>query len=178
MRNVQRNGKIKTKDAVRRRDIFEARQCVGYGVPVAFALIRGVGDYADVKGELKLFGVHGGTLVVVYVEGLPDNGKGFFGFHIHEGSSCTGDAQDLLKDTGGHYNPFKKEHPMHAGDLPSLLSNEGSAWMSVYTRRFYPEEVVGRTIVIHDMPDDFRTQPSGDSGMKIACGVIRTMDVV
>ena len=44
--------------------------------------------------------------------------------------------------------------------------------MMVYTTRFFPEEVVGKTVVIHDMPDDFRTQPSGNSGEKIACGQI------
>ena len=45
--------------------------------------------------------------------------------------------------------------------------------MAVYSGRFHPEDVIGRTLVIHLYPDDFQTQPSGDSGMKIACGVIR-----
>ena len=44
--------------------------------------------------------------------------------------------------------------------------------MAVYTDRFYPEDVIGKTVVIHEKPDDFRTQPSGDSGEKIACGKI------
>ena len=62
------------------------------------------------------------------------------------------------------------------GDLPPLLSDKGTAWMMVYTTRFFPEEVVGKTVVIHDMPDDFRTQPSGNSGEKIACGQIVAED--
>ena len=74
------------------------------------------------------------------------------------------------------YNPEKEEHPRHAGDLPPVLSNDGTAWMEIYTGRFYPMDVVGRTIVLHEMPDDFKTQPSGDSGMKIACGEIKAWE--
>ena len=75
-----------------------------------------------------------------------------------------------------HYNPGNKSHPQHAGDLPPLLSDAGEAWMSVYTSRFFPEDVIGKTVVIHDRPDDFHTQPSGDSGEKIACGKIVAED--
>lgn len=67
-------------------------------------------------------------------------------------------------------------HPEHGGDLPPILSDKGTAWMMVYTTRFFTEEVVGKTVVIHDMPDDFRTQPSGNSGEKIACGQIVAED--
>ena len=49
---------------------------------------------------------------------------------------------------------------------------EGSAWMAVYTGRFFPEDVVGHTVIIHEKADDFRTQPSGDAGKMIACGEI------
>lgn len=78
----------------------------------------------------------------------------------------------LSRMQGAHYNPENTEHPKHAGDLPPLLANNGIAWSAVYTDRFYPEDVVGRTVIIHDMADDFHTQPSGDSGMKMACGEI------
>ena len=49
---------------------------------------------------------------------------------------------------------------------------DGYAWLQVYTGRFQPEDIIGKTVVLHGMPDDFHTQPSGDSGMKIACGEI------
>ena len=52
------------------------------------------------------------------------------------------------------------------------LQMRGLAWSAFYTDRFYPEEVIGRTVVIHGMADDFRTQSSGNSGSKIACGEI------
>ena len=147
-----------------------------YEKPTATAKLRGSKEYESINGKADFYETYGGTVVVAEVTGIPagmeTDGKGFFGFHIHEGKRCTGNAADPFADTGGHYNPGNVAHPGHAGDLPPLLSNKGTAWMAVYTSRFFPEEVVGRTVVIHGMPDDFRTQPSGDSGMKIACGEI------
>lgn len=75
-------------------------------------------------------------------------------------------------NTGNHYNPDNVPHPEHAGDLPPLLSNNGYAWMNFYTGRLNLNDIIGRSLVIHSMADDFRTQPSGNSGDKIACGVI------
>ena len=138
------------------------------------AVLRGSAKYPDLHGKVTFSEVYGGTIVSVFVEGLPDNRKGnFFGFHIHEGGSCTGDRSDPFKNAGSHYNPTKAEHPFHAGDLPVILGNHGMAWSEFYTDRFYPEDVVGKTVIIHDMADDFRSQPSGDVGEKIACGVIQ-----
>ena len=102
------------------------------------------------------------------------NGSGpvrsFPQFHDnHEGDSCRGEG---FPDTGGHYNPHNTPHPMHAGDLPPLLSCGGRAWMSVLTNRFQIQDILGRTVVIHSGPDDFRTQPAGNSGEKIGCGRI------
>lgn len=48
--------------------------------------------------------------------------------------------------------------------------------MMFFTGRFFPEDVAGRTVVIHEMPDDFRSQPSGDSGARIACGKIKEIE--
>lgn len=114
--------------------------------------------------------------MAVHVVGLPNNSgpcnKAFFGFHIHEGSNCTGNETDPFANTGTHYNPVSCPHPYHSGDLPPLLSNDGEALSIFYVGSFLPDEVIGRTLVIHDMPDDFRTQPAGDSGSKIACGEI------
>ena len=107
---------------------------------------------------------------------ITEKSGGFHGFHIHDGGSCTGNVSDPFAEAGQHYNPKKLPHPEHAGDLPPVLSNDGTAWMEIYTGRFYPMDVVGRTIVLHEMPDDFKTQPSGDSGMKIACGEIKAWE--
>lgn len=146
----------------------------GMEKPVAGARIAGSEKYKTISGRVDFYDTYGGTIVVAKIWGVPKEfGNNFLGFHIHEGGFCTGNADDLFADTGQHYNPQDKSHPEHAGDLPPLLVSKGSAWMAVYTDRFYPEDVIGRTVVIHSKPDDFRTQPSGDSGEKIACGEIK-----
>jgi Cu-Zn family superoxide dismutase len=74
--------------------------------------------------------------------------------------------------TEGHYNPSEQAHPKHAGDLPSLLECQGNAYLSVRTDRLSVTDIIGRTVVIHSDPDDFHSQPAGNAGKKIACGVI------
>jgi len=147
------------------------------GAPDAAAYVRGSEDYPGIKGIVRLYGTRDGTLVCSEVCGLPferDNPFMVFAYHIHSGASCTGDAQDPFADTLGHFNPKSREHPYHAGDLPPLFGNYGFAWNAVFTARFKPAEVIGKTVVIHKNPDDFVSQPSGNSGAKIACGVIQT----
>ena len=143
-------------------------------MPDAYAKIEGTADYPDIHGLVSFYDVCNGSIVTAEIYGLPDTHHtgSFFGFHIHEGNTCTGDQTDVLKNTGGHFNPQNQDHPHHVGDLPVLLSVNGNAWSSVYTGKFHPEEVIGRTVVIHLHPDDYRTQPSGNSGVKIACGII------
>ncbi|MBQ7416306.1 MAG: superoxide dismutase family protein [Oscillospiraceae bacterium] len=130
----------------------------------AIAQVRGNG----VSGKVWLFQQDNGVLVTAQVEGLPRDG--FFAFHIHEGGTCGGEG---FSEAGGHFNPTGRPHPEHAGDLPPLLSCQGKAFLSVLTDRFCVEEVMGRTVVIHSGTDDFRSQPAGDPGEKLACGVIR-----
>lgn len=137
-----------------------------FGIPAAAACIRGDGG---ICGEVTFFAQRNGTLVAADIRGLPDSDTGFFAWHIHEGGDCRGSG---FSDTGSHFNPRRQPHPRHAGDLPPLLSCGGKAHMAVVTERFRVQDVIGRTVVIHSQPDDFRTQPAGNSGKKIACGVI------
>lgn len=142
----------------------------------AFAHIKGSYNYPDLRGNVYFNETQRGIMVTAEVFGLPVQnkmcGEGFFAFHIHEGSSCTGNSEDPFADVKFHYNPGNCPHPYHAGDLPPLLSNNGHAYMTVLTDRFSLDEIIGRTIVIHENADDFTTQPSGNSGAKIACGEI------
>ncbi len=148
--------------------------------PVATAQIKGRKGYESIRGKMDIYDTYGGSILVTEIYGIPketeDECGGFHGFHIHEGASCTGNAADPFADTGMHYDPQGKPHPCHAGDLPPVLSNDGIVWSVVYTDRFYPEEVIGKTIVLHEKADDFQTQPSGNSGSKIACGEIVTWE--
>ncbi len=115
--------------------------------------------------------------MVVEVMGLPTTQdackKGIHALHIHSGESCTGNVKDAFANAGMHYNPTECKHPFHAGDLPPLFENEGYAMMVFFTNRFRVNEVIGKTIIVHENIDDFTSQPSGNAGAKIACGEIR-----
>lgn len=141
----------------------------------ASAKITGSAEFPEIEGEVRFYQTDDGVLVVADIEDLPTQEicGGVFGFHIHEGNCCCGNAQDAFADAKGHYNPNGCPHPYHAGDLPPLFANDDEAWMAVLTNRFTLQEILGRTVVIHEKPDDFTTQPSGNSGRKIACGIIQ-----
>lgn len=148
-------------------------------VQQAAAIVQGSYKYPKISGTVQFYKCDKGILVTARIFNLPnydDKCKyGIFGFHIHQGESCTGNADDPFADTKSHYNPQNCPHPYHAGDLPPLFGNKGHAFMSVLTDRFTIEEIIGKTVVIHAMADDFKTQPSGNSGEKIACGVIKSL---
>lgn len=139
--------------------------------PDAAAFVRGNEDHPRLWGEVCFYQKSRGVWVVVHIYGLPQT-AGFLGFHIHEGSSCGGSD---FASTGGHFNPMSTLHPDHAGDLPPLLNCDGEGYLAVLTNRFRVDDVLQKTVVIHDDADDFHSQPSGNAGKKIACGVIYTV---
>jgi len=144
--------------------------------PQAMAILYGGRDYPLIRGNVRFYGTRYGVLVVAEVTGLPiaDSpcASPVFGFHIHAGRACSGTYDDEFADSLGHYDPNSCPHPHHAGDLPPLFGNGGHAFSAFLTDRFTVDEILGRTVVIHSAPDDFTSQPSGNSGVKIACGVI------
>lgn len=144
--------------------------------PRAVAKVRGSEEYPQISGTVKFYQMLYGVFVVSEIKGLP-NPKGrcespVFAFHIHGGGSCTGNSEDPFANAGTHYNPGNCPHPYHAGDMPPLFGSNGMAFSAFLTDRFNVGEVIGKTVIIHSAPDDFTTQPSGNSGKKIACGVI------
>lgn len=143
----------------------------------AVATISGSEDYPNVSGTMRLYQTWKGVVVYAEVSGLPQSDRPcqgrIFGFHIHEGIDCGGNMDDPLAAAMAYYDPDGCGHPYHAGDLPPLFGNNGFAVCAFLTNRFSADEVIGRAVIIHDHPDDFTTQPSGNSGTKIACGVIR-----
>lgn len=143
------------------------------GEPDAFAAIKGNTMYPDINGIVKFFALpESGILIAAEISNLPDgrdeDTPTFFAFHIHENGDCSAN----FERTGNHYNPDNVPHPEHAGDLPPLLSNDGYVWMVVYDSFLTLPMILNRSVVIHQNPDDFTTQPSGNAGNKIACGVI------
>ncbi len=137
--------------------------------PHATANIRGLSANPCLHGQIRFYQRKNFVLISININGLPETSSGFFGFHIHEGDNCNGND---FSGTGNHYNPTDAPHPLHAGDLPPLIRCNGGAYQCVATDRFKVQEIIGRTVVIHNMPDDFNSQPSGNAGTKIACGVI------
>lgn len=142
--------------------------------PFACAKMLGNTAYPNLYGEANFYeDPSKGVWVMVKVQGLPDqnteNQSGFYGLHIHEIGNCS----IPFNKTGEHYNPTKASHPDHAGDLPPLLGSHGFAYSLFHTTRFTAKEILNKSIVIHSDEDDFTTQPSGNSGNKIGCGVIR-----
>lgn len=143
----------------------------------AKAHIKGGKQYPQIDGMVYFTETKNGVKVTTKIDGLPQSPNNctgrFFGFHIHEGTSCTGNTEDEFANAKSHYNPNHCPHPYHVGDLPPLIENNGHAEMSVLINKFKIKDIIGKVIIIHDSPDDFTTQPSGNSGKKIACGKIQ-----
>ncbi len=148
--------------------------------PDAFAYIRGSNKYPGIRGNAKFFVLEEGIIIYSEVNGLPfDAATPFraYAYHIHNGDSCSGNNTDPFSNAGEHYNPDELPHPYHAGDLPPLFGNYGYAWNTVFTARFKISEVIKKPIIIHINPDDFVSQPSGNSGEMIACGIIERASI-
>lgn len=145
----------------------------------AIARVSGDTQHPALQGMVRFYQLPQGVLVQAEVNGLPNDTKvcaaNIYAMHIHETGSCTGSVKQPFADTGGHYNPEGCPHPAHAGDLPPLFGNNGFAWAAVYTNRFRVSEVIGRAVIIHENLDDFTSQPSGNPGIGIGCGVIEAV---
>ena len=118
------------------------------------------------------------VMVTANVTGLPPNSE--HGFHAHEKGDCSsGDGMS----TGGHFNPNGKPHgpqsaDHHAGDMPGLKADangnaQASFELTGVTIGTGAADLVGRGLIVHAGPDDFKTQPTGNSGARVACGVIK-----
>lgn len=160
-------------------DLFSALVPVLTQPAGAAATLRGSEAHEDIRGVVRFYQTAHGVLVVTDVEGLPSPAapcaSPVFAFHIHSGGTCTGNEADPFADAGTHYNPGNCPHPYHAGDLPPLFGCGGRAFSAVLTDRFTLAEILGKTVILHAKPDDFTTQPAGNAGEKLACGVIRPL---
>lgn len=145
--------------------------------PNAEACIYGSDKYPRIKGKVIFHQVCGGVLVHAEIECLPQKcgscTNPFYGFHIHSGAECKGNKSDPFANADGHYNPDNCQHPCHAGDMLPIFNAGGKAVLIFLTDKFNVSEISGKTVILHSMPDDFTTQPSGNAGEKMACGVIK-----
>lgn len=150
--------------------------------PQARAQMRGDAQHPQLRGTVSFYACSRGTVVLAELWGLPYDASpcapNIFAMHLHAGGSCDGHDAMAFSDAGGHYNPDGCAHPAHAGDLPPLFGNRGYAWQGCYTERFTPQEVIGKTVIVHARRDDFTSQPAGDAGERIGCGVIEAAETV
>jgi Cu-Zn family superoxide dismutase len=170
-------------------DLCAALGSLGLGMLLAgCASMSGSGPSAVATLEATKGNTAGGTVnfvqkgdkvaVSARVSGLS---PGAHGFHIHEKGDCSsGDGMSA----GGHFNPLGKPHASpstpdrHAGDMP-MLQADGygeatlTAELDVITIGGGAADIVGKAVIVHKDPDDFKTQPTGNSGARVACGVVR-----
>ena len=146
----------------------------------AVCILKGNNAYKNLKGLVLFYELEDSYLIKISISRFPVSSKvcnqPILGIHIHEGISCTGSPKNPFEDALGHYNPNNCNHPYHAGDLGNLFINkDGSAYKSMRIDRFELKDVLNKTIILHENSDDFRSQPAGDSGNRIACGIIKIM---
>ena len=128
-------------------------------------------------GSLHFSKVSDGVRVRGSISGLRPNAP--HAFHVHEKGDCS--AADA-SSAGGHYNPTGMPHGAfnaaqhHVGDMPALSADgSGTAKVDFVSREFVlegPDTIVGKAVIVHANPDDYASQPSGNAGARIACGVI------
>lgn len=130
----------------------------------------------NVSGSVRFEQQKDGIQITGMLTGLP---AGKHGFHIHEFGDCNCD--DAIC-TGGHFNPTNARHgaptdsSVHIGDMGNIQSDEsGNAEynaMNVHMKLNGPHSIIGRAVIIHSQEDDLVSQPTGNAGARIGCGVI------
>lgn len=134
--------------------------------------------FPAISGIVTLEESEDGLIVSTDLKGLKPGAR--LGFHIHQEGICEGPD---YKTAGDHYNPSGSRHghpsstEKHSGDMGNLTTNEnGESKNTILISGTKLSEVMGKAILIHSDPDDFKTQPSGNSGARIACGLIRSIE--
>lgn len=136
----------------------------------AVANIAGDITAPNLKGVAYFKPFKEGTMVEVEISGLPSYKPYLlFPMHIHDGLNCNISKNGTFDNVGTHYNPTFEEHPYHAGDMPTLFSNNGYAYIKFYTSRFKVFDIKDKLVIIHEHIEDENTTTFG---RKIACGKI------
>lgn len=149
---------------------------VAEAVKVATADIHSASQ-KNINGTVKFEETSEALVVTTDITGLKKNSR--LGFHIHQEGICEGPE---YKTAGDHFNPHKMNHggpensQKHSGDMGNLQTDkEGKVEMKISLKGVTLNEVMGKAVLIHAKADDLKTQPSGNSGSRIACGLIRAV---
>ena len=141
----------------------------------AIAVLHPLGA-SNVSGTVTFTASGNEVKVVADVTGLT---PGKHGFHVHEFGDCSSPDGN---SAGAHFNPMHKQHgapdaaDRHAGDLGNIEADaSGNAhleWTDKMMKLLGPDSIVGRAVIVHEKVDDLKTQPTGNAGGRLACGVI------
>ncbi|HXO29851.1 MAG TPA: superoxide dismutase family protein [Thermoanaerobaculia bacterium] len=151
------------------------------GAPAsAQAALQPAKDTPGFSGRVIFYQAGSQVRVVADVTGVSPPGN--HGFHVHENGKCERDPGKDFASAGGHFNPAGTPHACpdaashHAGDLGNIVINaDGTGHVDVTTSALSlsgASSVVGRAVILHAAPDDCTTQPTGNAGGRLACGVI------
>jgi superoxide dismutase, Cu-Zn family len=164
------------------RDSILRAADMGADVKEAVAMVHGTKGNEKVHGVIKFSDTGSGVKVTAHVTGLAPNSE--HGFHIHEFGDCT--DMEKAMSTGGHFNPDKHEHgkpgdaKSHPGDMGNLKADDqGMAHLELTLNQASitgKNAILGRGVIVHEKPDDY-SQPTGNAGGRIACGVIGVAQV-
>jgi len=134
----------------------------------------------ETKGSVTFKVVDGKVHVTGQISGLKPGSE--HGFHIHEKGDCS--APDGMS-AGGHFNPGKQDHgnvsadPHHGGDMPNIKADDkgvatidGPVSSNVNIGKGDDFDIIGRGLIVHADADDYKTQPTGNAGARLACAVI------
>jgi superoxide dismutase, Cu-Zn family len=165
----------RSRQDLRKKFDHDEPSAKGAGITKAIAVMHPTKGQ-KVEGTVTFTKVANGVRVQAHIHGLA---AGKHGFHIHEFGDCS--APDGMS-TGGHYNPTKVEHAgpkarkRHVGDLGNIEADDSGHTsydlVDDQLRFEGPTSIIGRGLIIHEKADDFKTQPTGNAGGRVSCGVI------
>ena len=147
-----------------------------HGPRNAVAVLHGVGKNHEVRGIVRFHQTEVGMEITGEISGLT---PGEHAFHVHEFGDCS--SEDAMS-AGGHFNPEHKHHggpeaeQRHVGDLGNIRADEnGRVALNIKDKVIQlhgPHSIIGRSLIVHAQPDDLKSDPAGNAGARIGCGVI------
>jgi Cu-Zn family superoxide dismutase len=139
--------------------------------------LTGAPTDTDFTGRVEVTPEGSGVRIVADVAGVDTDGQ--HGIHVHENGMCDhqGEGGQHFTSAGGHFNPTGTEHacpptdPRHAGDLGNIEVSGGIGHLELSVPNLTADQLNGKAIILHAGEDDCKTQPTGNSGDRLACGV-------